>query len=225
MNNHANPVPSSAAAPVHGAASPSLELLEARRLRDAIAALLRRERVAMADFLVALADFDRRRGWQVLGHANLFAFLLSELGLSPAPTYFRQEAARLLQRFPDLERPLREGKLCLTSMGELAKVLTEENRAEVLPRFLGISSREAKEVVAELQPRESPPHPDGGHAAGVGSQLGGGTPTARHAPLGDQRPGRQEHGPRVTLDAQTARDVPGAGWSRAGTRSTRSRPN
>ncbi len=110
----------------------------------------------MADFLVALADFDLCRGWEALGHANLFAFIRSELGLSPAPTYWRQEAARLLQRFPDLEGPLRHGKLCLTTMAELAKVLTAENREAVLPRFLGISTREAKEIVAELQPREAP---------------------------------------------------------------------
>ncbi len=111
----------------------------------------------MADFLVALADFDRRRGWEPLGHANLFAFILAELGLSPAPTFWRQEAARLLQRFPELEHPLRQGQLCLSTMGELAKVLTEENCEAVLPRFLGISTREAREIVAELQPRESPP--------------------------------------------------------------------
>jgi hypothetical protein len=157
MINHANPIPTSAAASSFGAAFPSLELLEARRLRDDIAALLRRERVAMADFLIALSDFDRRRAWSVLGHASLFAFLTSELGLTPAPTYWRVEAARLLQRFPDLIEPLREGRLCLTSLGELARVLTEENMAEVLPRFLGISSREAKEVVAELLPRPAPP--------------------------------------------------------------------
>jgi hypothetical protein len=111
----------------------------------------------MADFLIALSDFDRRRGWEVLGYGNLFAFLTSELGLTPAPTYWRLEAARLLQRFPELIEPLRQGRLCLTTLGELSRVLTEENRAEVLPRFLGISSREAKEVVAELQPRPSPP--------------------------------------------------------------------
>jgi hypothetical protein len=157
MNSHANPIPTSAAASFLGAASPSLELLEARRLRDAIAALLRREQAAMADFLIALADFDRRRGWEVLGHASLFAFINSELGLSPAPTSWRVEAARLLQRFPDLVEPLRRGQLCLTTMGELAKVLTQQNRAAVLPRFLGISSREAKEIVAELQPRPAPP--------------------------------------------------------------------
>jgi hypothetical protein len=157
MINHAQLTPSSAAASTHGATSPSLELLEARRQRDAIAALLCRERAAMADFLIALADFDRRRGWEVLGYANLFVFLTSELGLTPAPTYWRLEAARLLQRFPELIEPLRQGRLCLTTLGELSRVLTEENRAEVLPRFLGISSREAKEVVAELQPRPAPP--------------------------------------------------------------------
>jgi hypothetical protein len=157
MMTTAHQTSSSAAAHLHPTASGPLELLEARRLRDQLKQLLRTEQAAMADFLIALADFDRRRGWVALGHANLFAFLLSELGLSPAPTWFRQEAARLLQRFPELERPLREGRLCLTSMGELAKVLTEENQAAVLPRFLGLSSREAKEVVAELQPRESPP--------------------------------------------------------------------
>jgi hypothetical protein len=154
MITHVHSTPSSAAA--HAPARSTLELLEARQLRDALRSLLRREQAAMADFLVALADFDRRRGWEPLGHANLFAFIHSELGLSPAPTFWRQETARLLQRFPDLEAPLRHGTLCLTTMAELAKVLTAENKEAVLPRFLGISSRAAKEIVAELQPRDAP---------------------------------------------------------------------
>ena len=156
----AHPTPSSAAASFHGAASPSLELSEARQLRDALKLLLRKEQAAMAEFLVALADFDRRRGWEPLGHASIFAFLVAELGLSTSSTYWRKSAAELLQDFPELERHLRQGRLCLTTMAELAKVLTEENKEAVLPRFLGISSREAKEIVAELQPREAPPRRD-----------------------------------------------------------------
>ncbi len=152
----AHPTPSSAAALAHAPATPALELLEARQQRDALKALLRREQAAMADFLIALADFDAHRGWEALGHANLFAFINAELGLSPDPTYWRQEAARLLRRFPDLVEPLRRGVICLTTMAELAKVLTEENKESVLPRFLGISSREAKEIVVELRPREAP---------------------------------------------------------------------
>ena len=157
MSNNAQPTSSSAAASNHGAATPSLALLEARQLRDDLKVLLHKEQAAMAEFLVALSDFDRRRGWEALGHASLFAFLIAELGLSTSSTYWRKSAAELLQDFPELERHLREGRLCLTTMAELAKVLTEENRESVLPRFLGISSREAKEIVAELQPRESPP--------------------------------------------------------------------
>jgi hypothetical protein len=156
MTATAHPTTFSAAASAHAPASRPLELLEARQARDSLKALLRKEQSAMADFLVALADFDLCRGWEALGHANLFAFIHSELGLSPAPTYWRQEAARLLQRFPDLVAPLRRGELCLTTMAELAKVLSAENMEAVLPRFLGISSREAKELVAELQPREIP---------------------------------------------------------------------
>jgi hypothetical protein len=155
MMTTAHPTPFSAAA--HAPASPPLELLEARRQRDELRSLLRTERSAMADFLVALADFDARRGWEALGHANLFAFLLSDLGLSRSGTYWRLSAARLVQRFPDVIEPLRDGRLCMSTTAELAKVLSEENRAEVLPRYFGLSAREAQEVTAELAPRAAPP--------------------------------------------------------------------
>jgi hypothetical protein len=154
--NNAQPIPSSAAASTHGAASPSLELLEARQVRDALKQLLRKEQAAMAEFLVALSDFDRRRGWEPLGHAQLFAFLVADLHLSKSAAYYRRSAAELIQRFPEVIEPLREGKLCLSTVGELAKVLTAENEATVLPRFFGLSSREAQELVAELLPRPVP---------------------------------------------------------------------
>jgi hypothetical protein len=155
MINHAQPTPSSAAA--HAPASRPLELLEARRLRDLIASLLRKEQLAMADFLIALADFDRRRGWEPLGHAHLFAFLVVELRLSKGAAFYRKSAAELLQDFPEVIEPLREGRLCLSTIAELAKVLTEENREVVVPRFFGLSAREAQVLVAELQPRPEPP--------------------------------------------------------------------
>src|SRR5512139_3729443 len=92
--------------PFPSSATLSLDLFDARRLRDGLATLLRAERTAAAEFLLALADFDRRRGWELLGHASLFAFLHVELGLSKGGAFFRLTAARLLQRFPDLIEPL-----------------------------------------------------------------------------------------------------------------------
>jgi hypothetical protein len=68
-------------------------------------------------------------------HASLFTFLTQRLGLSKAAAFFRMKAAELIRRHPDVIEPLRDGRLCLTTLASLARVLTDENRAEVLPRF------------------------------------------------------------------------------------------
>jgi 5-methylcytosine-specific restriction endonuclease McrA len=112
-----------------------------RRLVD----LLRREHAALADFLVALADFNRQRLWLRLGYPNLFD---------------RKVAARLVQRFPEVVEPLRDGRLCFSSILELAKVLTESNRAETIPRFFHCSKQEAKAVAVEILPAEVIPRRD-----------------------------------------------------------------
>ena len=84
-------------------------------------------------FLVALADFDRQALWRELGHSCLFYYLQRELRLSDGAAHFRKVAARLIRRFPEVVEPLREGKLCLTSIVELARVMTPENREDDLP--------------------------------------------------------------------------------------------
>ncbi|ACG74643.1 HNH nuclease [Anaeromyxobacter sp. K] len=119
--------------------------------------LLRSERHAMAEFLVALAEFDRRGLWRERGHTSLFSFLHRELKLSAGSAQLRKTAAELINRYPGVERALRDGKLCLSSVCELAKVVTPENCADVLPRFFGLSSRDAAAVVASIRPVENPP--------------------------------------------------------------------
>jgi hypothetical protein len=85
----------------------------ARELTATLADLLRRERTALAEFLVALADFDARRLWVDLGYTSLFHFLRAELHLSKAAAQYRKVAAELLQRVPAVVEPLRAGRLCL----------------------------------------------------------------------------------------------------------------
>jgi Domain of unknown function (DUF222) len=129
----------------------------ARTLSENLAALLQREHDALGDFLVALADFDRRRLWAELGYSSLFYFLHRELRLSKGAAQYRKVAAELIQQIPAVAEPLRQGRLCLTSIIEAAKVVTAENWETVLPRFYGLSKREAMEVVAALQPHPAPP--------------------------------------------------------------------
>jgi hypothetical protein len=133
-------------------------MTNAREFTSRLADLLSRERSALADFLVLLADFDQRRLWLELGHASLFSFLHRELRLSRGAAYYRQTAAGLVQHYPEIVDPIRDGRLCITSLVELSKVITPENRHDVLPRFFHCSKQEAAEVAAAIRPQEDAPH-------------------------------------------------------------------
>src|SRR5512137_2745880 len=86
----------------------TLDLAAARSARDGLRSLLGAERQAAAEFLLALADFDALRGWEPLGYASLFDFLRGEFQLSRSGAFWRQSAARLLQRLPEVIEPLRD---------------------------------------------------------------------------------------------------------------------
>src|SRR5919199_6232937 len=134
--------------------------MSARELSNQLVALLRQEQSAMADFLLTLAEFDQKKLWRELGHASLFSFLRRELGLSAGAAQYRKTAAELVQKFPEVEAALRDGRLCLSSVVELAKVLTAENRHQVLPRFFGLSRREAEAMAVSIRPIELAPRRD-----------------------------------------------------------------
>jgi hypothetical protein len=128
-------------------------LPEARSFHTRLVVLLRVEFASLGSFLEALAEFDRRKLFRPLGYADLFSYLHRGLKLSRAAAHHRRAAAWLVERFPAVLEPIREGKLCFTTAAVLASVVTEENLAAVLPRFYGLSKQEALELAAELKPR------------------------------------------------------------------------
>jgi len=129
------------------------DLAAARTFHARLIDLLRVEFASLGAFLEALAEFDRRKLFRELGHADLFAYLHKGLKLSRAAAHHRRAGAWLVQRFPEVLEPIRQGKLCFTTAAVLASVATEENLAAVLPRFYGLSKQEALELAAELKPR------------------------------------------------------------------------
>jgi len=135
-------------------------MTNARILAGRLADLLRREHVAMMDFLLELAEFDRLRAWRELGYSSLFYFLHRELGLSKGAAHYRKTASELVRSYPEIVEPLRDGRLCITSIVHLAKVLTPENRHETLPKFFQRSRRESKAIAAAIQPAETVPRRD-----------------------------------------------------------------
>ena len=129
------------------------DLAVARTFHSRLVDLLLVEFASLGAFLEALAEFDRRKLFRDLGHPDLFAYLHKGLKLSRAAAHHRRAGAWLVQRFPEVLEPIREGKLCFTTAAVLASVATEENLAAILPRFYGLSKQEALELAAELKPR------------------------------------------------------------------------
>jgi 5-methylcytosine-specific restriction endonuclease McrA len=128
------------------------DLIEARRIYTHHADLFRTERSCLADLLLSVGEFEARGLHRALGHAGIFDYLHRALRMSRGMAHYRMVGARLMRRFPDVEEPIRDGRLCLTVVVELARVMTEENRAEVLPRFFGLSREEARQLAVEIEP-------------------------------------------------------------------------
>src|SRR6266568_4605680 len=130
-------------------------MTSARDLSAHLAELLHRERAALGEFLVALADFDRNRLWVELGHASLFYFLHRELGLSSGAAFYRKTAAELIQRFPEIVDPLRDGRLCMTSVVELRR----SSRPRTVTRSCRGSSICPSPARRRSPPRSASPRP------------------------------------------------------------------
>jgi hypothetical protein len=125
-----------------------------RELTNRMRSTLRGEQGLMADFLVDLAEVIQRKLWREPGYTSPFQYVRREFKLSAGAAYNRIAAAELILKVPEVEAALRTGQLCLSTVTEVAKVLTSENKDEVLPRFFGLSRSEAEQLRASLRPVE-----------------------------------------------------------------------
>jgi len=118
--------------------------------------LVGRERQIVVELVLALADFDRQRGYIELGYSSLWDYVSRALGQSETMTHYRVRAARFVQRFPQAVEPLRAGRLCITTLATLAPVVTEANCDDVLAEAMGKPKREVERIKARLAPKPVP---------------------------------------------------------------------
>jgi len=118
--------------------------------------LLARERVTLVPILEGIARIDERKLYLDLGYDSMWAFLKRELGQSEAMIHYRLASSRMLRRFPQVAEPLRDGRLCMTVLASLAKVLTEENVDELIAEAMGKPTTEVKRIVRRSDPKPVP---------------------------------------------------------------------
>jgi len=124
----------------------------ALRLRD----LVGDERRVQVEFLLHLDEFDRRQAFLQAGFGSLWDYCLKALHLREGAAGRRIGAMRVLRRFPRLEGPLRDGRLCLSTVSLLGQVLDDDNLEELVGRAAFLTKSEVEHLVVSLRPRNAP---------------------------------------------------------------------
>jgi hypothetical protein len=126
----------------------------AREQTNEMASMLQRERAGLADFLLAFSDFHAKQRWRELEYASAFAYLRGEFNLSDGAAYNRIVAAELIHGVPEVAAALLSGALCFSTVTQVAKVVTPENKDDLLPRFFRLSRSQAEQLAVSLRPVE-----------------------------------------------------------------------
>ncbi len=146
-----------------------------RRLSD----LVKRSRGVEADVVAHIGEVELRRLYAHEACSSMFEYCRRVLGLRENEAYLRLTVARAARELPELLPMLRDGRLHLSGIARLAPQLTRQNADEVLKRASGMSHREIRELVSELEPkpavaptiRRLPVRP--APTSGASGQLGG----------------------------------------------------
>ena len=102
----------------------------------------------VADIVSYLAEVDSRQVYRDYGYSSLFSFCMHGLGYSEGAAQRRITAARCLRDNAEVYELLRDGKVSLCSLSQVARVITPENKAEVLLLTQGLPKQKAQELAA-----------------------------------------------------------------------------
>ena len=120
-------------------------------------ALSAEERRTTTELVASLAEFDARRLYLGAGCSSLFTYCTQVLHLSESAAYARIEAARAVRRYPSIVDRLTDGRLTLTSVCLLSRVMTDDNQQVLLDAAQHKSKRDVELIVARVRPLPAVP--------------------------------------------------------------------
>jgi hypothetical protein len=135
----------------------SLQSLSDKQILSRTHELVRRERTLTLCVLVHLNEIERRRLHLKLGYASMFSYCTSGLGYSESAANLRIRTARCLARFPEIYGLLDANEVNPSTISQVAKFLTPENRNDILSRIRKKSQRQVETIIAEYAPCEALP--------------------------------------------------------------------
>lgn len=116
-------------------------------LNEKIKSLARQERELTQEILEHVAEVDRRKLYLAMSYPSLFEYLVREIGYSEGSAQRRIDAARLLQRIPEISNHIHSGSISLSQISKMQKICRQIKRTSGDAIQVSVQ----KEVLEKLQ--------------------------------------------------------------------------
>ena len=133
----------------------TLKDISDKALLSGIRRLSDRERETVLSILVHLVEIDHRRLYLPLGFSSLYKFCTKHLGYCETTALRRVNVARCIARFPRAHSALASGKVSLSNLSMVTRIMNSENASELLSRISGAAKKEVELLVSSRDPRSA----------------------------------------------------------------------
>jgi len=116
-------------------------------LEDEIATLAAHIHAATHRLLTLVAEFDRRRGWELGGHRSCAYWLSACTGIDLGAAREKVRAARALEALPETRASMARGELSFSKVRALTRVATEANEGALLELARGCTTAQLERMV------------------------------------------------------------------------------
>lgn len=129
------------------APDPALTDLSLTHLEDRLSCLAARLAAAECEFLVTLAEFDRRQGWGASGMKSSAHWLSWRTGMRLGVARERVRVARALARLPLVLEQFAAGRLSYCKVRALSRVATPPTEADLVELALGATGAQLERIL------------------------------------------------------------------------------
>lgn len=116
-------------------------------IAEEIALLAAHIHAATHRLLNLVAEFDRRRGWELGGHRSCAHWLAFRTGFNLGAAREKVRAARALTQLPETSAAMQRGELSFSMVRALTRVATPENEADLLDLARGCTAAQLERIV------------------------------------------------------------------------------
>jgi hypothetical protein len=124
---------------------PDVDALE--DLAHEITTLAAHIHAATQRFLLLIAEFDRRRGWEIAGYSDCARWLHARTGIDMGAAREKVRTARALEKLPLIREGMGRGELSFSQVRALTRVADADNEAELLELACGAPTAQLERIV------------------------------------------------------------------------------